>query len=55
MDDCYSWPPLMFSLLETVIIPGRLRLTRITDGFLEPALMERHISDPEQETVGITG
>ena len=54
-DDCYWWPSLMFSLLETVLIHGRLRVTLITDGFLELALMEPHISDPERETVGITG
>ena len=36
-----------------VIIPGRLRLTRITAGSTEPALMERQIRDLERETVGI--
>ena len=46
---------MMFSLLETVIIRSRLRHTRITDGFLELALMERHISDPEREKVEMTG
>ena len=44
----------MFSLLETILIHGHLRVTRITDDSLEPALMEPHISDPELETVGIT-
>ena len=45
----------MFSLLETVKIHGRLSVLLITAGFLEPALMEPHISDSELETVGITG
>ena len=34
-NDYYSWPPLMFFLLETFPIRDHLRVVRITDGSLD--------------------